>query len=403
MISPETVSFIQAHIHDNAQRLLLSAHRYPHIDMRFVAQQISARQKIKEKLPQWYAHPKVVFPSSLACEQASSMTTARYKERFVGKGACLIDATGGLGVDSSACAASASQVVYIEKDRGIFQAAEHNFATIGLQNIKVLQGSSLDLIPTLPPADIVYIDPSRRGTDQKRLFALSDCEPNIVVVKELLIEKALKVLVKLSPMADIAQTLRHLPETVEVHIVSVKNECRELLFLLKKQDDFQADIHTIPIRCVNLCGDDTESEATQFCFTLGEEREATPSIAENNPHGYLYEPNTSILKGGAFKLIAQRYGVQKVHLHTHLYHSPTLLAAFPGRIFKIKEIVEFNKHTINTLHHSIPQANIAVRNFCMEAVELRKRIKIGEGGDVYIFGVKVYSNRYVLIITHKEK
>ena len=395
MIDSATIGFIQAHIEDDPQKLLLSAQRYSQMDVRFAALQIEARQRIKDKLPQWYAMPELILPSSVACQQASSKVTARYKERFVQDGETVIDVTGGLGVDCTAFAVKAGQVVYIEQDKQLCQTAKHNFKTLGISNIEIRDGSCTNLLPTLPPVDLIYIDPSRRNAQQKRLFALSDCEPNVVAIKSFLLQKAHRVLVKVSPMADIRETLRLLPETTEVHVLSVKNECKELLFLLERPSP--AD--HVPITCTDI---DREGHETQITFTLHREATTTPLILDKTPESYLYEPNASLLKAGAFKFLSQYYGIEKLSSHTHLYASQTLHASFPGRIFNIINVFEFNKQSIKTLRQSIPQANIAVRNFCMEAEALRKRLKIKEGGDLYLFGVTLLDQRYSLILATKE-
>ena len=399
MINAATLEFIQTHWEDDPTRLLLSANRFSGVDVRFAAQQIEARQRMKEKLPQWYATPEIVFPSSLAGQQASSQESARYKQRFVPEGATVIDCTGGLGVDSAAFAAKASKVVYIEQSETLCRTAEHNFKALGLNNIEIQQGSCTDLLPSIPSADFIYIDPSRRSADHKRLFALSDCEPNTLAIKDMLLNKAHSVLVKSSPMADIKQTLRLLPETTQVHVLSVENECKELLFLMEQKDFLQNEMDTVPIICVDLR---TAGTTECFAFTMGEEALANAHIAGDISTGYLYEPNASLLKAGAFKLLSLRFGLHKLHQHTHLYWASAPHHSFPGRKFRIFEVLYFNNQAIKTLHHSIPQANVAVRNFCMEAQELRKRLKIKDGGDVTIFGVTLCDNRYALVVATKE-
>ncbi|MDR2585219.1 MAG: SAM-dependent methyltransferase [Prevotellaceae bacterium] len=398
MIDAATITFIQTHIHDNPQVLLLSAQQYKGVDVRFAAQQIEARQQNKDKLPQWVARPELIFPSSIACQQASSEETAIYKQRFVKEGDRVIDCTGGMGIDSIAFAYKAAKVIYIEQNESLCKAARHNFGTLGTSNIEVQHGSCIDFLPTLPNADIIYIDPSRRNINQKRFYAIDDYEPKILSIKEALLQKANKVLVKISPMADIRQTLHLLPEATEVHVVSVMNECKELLFLLEKRDGQPLSAKDVPIVCVDV---ERNGEAKPFAFTLYQESITQAIISDNVPEGFLYEPNVSLLKGGAFKLISTHFGLQKLYQNTHLYSSPTPLYSFPGRIFKIKSVLSFNKQTIKNLHKTIPMANVAIRNFCMEAPELRKRLKIKEGGDIYLFGVMLYDKSYALVVAEK--
>ena len=399
MIDPATIAYVQAHLHDNPERLLLSAPHNGQVDIRFAVQQIKARRRVKDKLPAWYAHPRLVFPSALACEQASSEETARYKQRFLQQGASVIDGTGGLGVDSVSFSSMADKVVYIEQNESLCEAAAYNFNTLGLNNIEVRQGDCIEQLPALPSVDFIYMDPSRRDRRRQRLFALSDCVPNIVDIKEILLQKAPKVLVKVSPMADIRQSLRVLPEAAQIHVLSVKNECKELLFLLERPLKKPVPAEQVPISCAHI---DTAGKEHLFVFCLGEEEATQTTYTDRPPVGYLYEPNSSLLKAGAFKLPASRFGLQKLHPHTHLYHALDLHDSFPGRIFHIKEVLHFNKQTIKTLHKTVPQANVAVRNFCMEAHELQKRLKIRDGGNIYLFGVSLSDQSYALVVTTKE-
>ncbi|MCL2727645.1 MAG: RsmD family RNA methyltransferase [Bacteroidales bacterium] len=398
MIDATTTDFIRTHIHNDPKRLLLSAQCYPGVDVRFAAQQIEARQRIKDKLPKWFAHPQIVFPSSLACQQASSEESARYKQRFLHDGECVIDCTGGLGVDSAAFSSKAGKVIYIEQNQSLCKVAEHNFQVLGITNVEVMQGDCINTLKSLSCVNLIYIDPSRRSAE-KRLFALNDYEPDIVAIRHQLLQKAHKVLVKVSPMADITQCLRLLPETTQVHVVSIKNECKELLFLLERPHGSPIPLEDIPISCVHI---DAAGKEELFCFTLGMEEATHAPMAGNTFKGWLYEPNASLLKAGAFKLPALHFGLQKVHLHTHLYFAPVLEESFPGRIFQIKEVIDFNKQTIKNLQKTISQANVAVRNFCMEAQELQKRLKIKDGGDVYLFGVTLGDQSYALIVATKE-
>ena len=199
-------------------------------------------------------------------------------------------------------------------------------------------------------------------------------------------------------MADIRETLRLLPETVQVEVLSVKNECKELLFLLEPPQPWPMQAKHVPIHCIHI---DATGKESRFSFCIEEEEAAQASVVHGMPQGYLYEPNVSLLKGGAFKLSALRFGLQKLHPHTHLYCAPVLDCSFPGRIFRIVDVLDFNKQTIKTLHQSIPQANTAVRNFCMEAEQLRNRLKIKDGGDVYLFGVMLSNQDYALVVAKK--
>jgi len=200
-------------------------------------------------------------------------------------------------------------------------------------------------------------------------------------------------------MADIRQSLHLLPETTQVHVVSVKNECKELLFLLERPHESPIPLENIPVSCVNI---DSAGKEAFFGFTFGTEEVAQAPIAGDISKGWLYEPNVSLLKAGAFKLPASRFGLQKLHPNTHLYFAPVVTDSFPGRMFQIREVVDFNRQTIKSLCKTTPRANIAVRNFCMEAQELQKRLKIRDGGALYLFGVMLNNGSYALIIAEKK-
>lgn len=384
--------FIILHLNDNTDRLLLSAKKYPEINIPRAVEQISARRQIKEKLPSWYANPALVFPSRISTEQCSSELTARYKQQLL-LGSRLCDLTGGLGIDAFYFSQKAEQVYYIERFPEYCEAAAANFKALGAGNIKVINEDSQKLAGTLE-ADTFYIDPARRDGGNKRVFALCDCEPDVLQLKPLLLEHARRLIIKISPMADIAETLRLLPETKEIHILSVKNECKELLFVLGNNYSRQEPL----IHCVNY---NTPDSPLIFTFRQSEEKEAplqtTPTVSE-----YLYEPNSSILKAGAFKLTATRLGLQKLHQHSHLYTSAQSVGNFPGRSFIVREVFEFSGKLLRHLKESLPQANLTVRNFNLTVAELRKRSGISEGGDIYLFATTVGS-RQVLIKCEKQQ
>ena len=208
------------------------------------------------------------------------------------------------------------------------------------------------------------------------MYALEDCEPDLIRLAPVLLQKAPRIIAKISPMADIQHTLQLLPQTTGVHVVSVKNECKELLFILERTTALVDPL----ITCVNLASESTES----FSFTLADERDTAAGMAVGIGR-FLYEPNASLLKAGAFKCVADRMGVAKLQVSSHLYTSDNLVELFPGRKFAVQEVYPFTGKLAKELHKSVPKANITVRNFPLSVQELRKRTKIAEGGDVYIF------------------
>ncbi|MEG1737132.1 MAG: SAM-dependent methyltransferase [Odoribacter sp.] len=395
-LSPELKAFIRMHFADDPERLLLSASRYPEMDVPFAIDQIIARRQIREKLPVWFAEEEIVFPSRLSTEQCSSENTARYKQGLL-RGECFCDLTGGLGVDTFYLAQKAKKGIYVERFTEYCAAAEHNFKVLGAGNIQVMQGNAEELAGHLS-ADTFYLDPARRAKDNKRVFALTDCEPDVVQLKSLLLERCRRMIVKVSPMADVEETLRLLPETSEVHVVSVRNECKELLFVLdpaiRRLDDGE----------VRICAVNLRPEETEQCFSFIRKEEKVAELqTATEVKRFLYEPHAALLKSGAFKLIACRLGVEKLHQHSHLYTSDRYCADFPGRSFTVDRTVDFSGRLLKELKKEIPQANLSTRNFPITVAEFRKRSGIKDGGAVYLFATTLSCERRVVIECHKAE
>ena len=393
-MTPALMAFIQAHLSDDPDRLLLSASRYPEIDMPFVVAQITARRQIKEKLPTWYQQEQLLFPAKIAAEQCSSEQTALYKQQLVTEEDTLCDLTGGLGIDSYYFSRRVKQVYYIERFPSYCEVARANMATLEARNVVVLEGDSTQWLDQLPAIDVFYVDPARRGEGNKRMFALSDCEPDLTQLLPRLLAKAPRVIAKLSPMADLRQTLALLPTTQAIHILSVKNECKELLFVIGREPRESA----VPIHCVHL----TKQAASDECFvcSLEAEQQAASHLA-TTLRRYLYEPNASVLKAGAFKQVACQFPVEKLQVSSHLYTSDHYLDRFPGRRFEVDEVIPFHSKSCKQLAGQSLQANVTTRNFPLTVEALRKKCRIREGGDIYLFATTGPKEEKLLIRTHK--
>lgn len=233
-LTTSQIQFIKEHAADDLARLLLSAAKYPGMDIPFLVDQIAARRQIREKLPSWYENERLAFPSKIAAEQCSSEQTAAYKQELVGEDWTVCDLTGGLGIDSYFLSRKAKHLTYIERFPAYCEAAEYNFSVLGAGNITVVNGDITQFVEALPVVDAFYIDPARRGESNKRVFALQDCEPDLPGLLPELLKRSSRVIAKLSPMADIQMTLELLPGTTSVHVLSVKNECKELLFVTER-------------------------------------------------------------------------------------------------------------------------------------------------------------------------
>lgn len=396
--------FIQEHLTDDVRALLLRPNPAG-LNLKKLASQISARQKAREKLPSWYANDQLIFPPALSVEQASSESTAIYKASLV-QGELLLDLTGGMGVDTWAFAQQVAQVVYVEHRSDLAELAAHNLPLLGISNVTVEVGDGLGLIDQnetnftnlssleKQPADWIYLDPHRRDELGGRVVKLENCEPDLTQpnLVSTLFRKTRKILIKASPLLDIDATVRQLSGTVEsVHIVAVQGEVKEILFTLSNQIIAKDNII---FNTVNL----SHQAATRFNFQWQEERTADVNLG--NPQRYVYEPNASVLKAGAFRLVATRFGLTKLAPNSHLYTSDELKGDFPGRVFEIQTII---KPDSKALKLAVPdlKANLTVRNFPQTVAELRKKLSLRDGGSIYILATTLLNGDKRLLITQK--
>ena len=383
LVKPGVQAFIKEHEKSDLNRLLLNKDKYPGIPVDLVVDQIEARFKAKNKLPLWFATEGVLMPPLLSMEQCSSEETARYKSELLKGGVC-IDLTGGAGVDTFFLSKHFDNVHYVEQNKVMAEIAQHNFRKLGAYNIEVhVQKSEHFLSSFKASADLIYIDPARRD-QQNKVFRFESCSPNILPLQEPLLAIARHVLLKASPMLDITKGVSQLKNVKEVHVVAVKNEVKELLFLQARIAD------DILVRAIDLAVPET------FEFTLGDYVE--PLIGEAGE--YLYEPNAAILKSGGQNLLLKRFPVKKIHENTHLFTSGALIDGFPGRSFRIESITKYNKNEVrNAIAGS--QANVAVRNFPDTVDAFRKKTGLKEGGEDYIFGYRNHKNNPEVAICKK--
>ena len=388
--------FIEKYSQENPMKLRLKRFENLNFNLSFAIDQIESRQKIKSKLPLWNQNKKLLFPSVLSAEQASSEITAKYKQCIIGsKYKSICDLTGGLGIDSYYFAASAEKVTYIERYPLYCDVAKYNFDVLQKNNIRVICSDSLKFILECNVKfDAFYIDPARRNSENKRLYDLRDCEPDIIELQSILLKKAPVILLKSSPMIDISRAIQDLKFVKEVHVISVKNECKELFFIINNH--FSED--EISINCVNLS---PVQQPENYIFTLENEKNLPLLQSVTSIQSYLYEPNSSILKAGAFKSVAISFSISKIHKNSHLYTSNKLITDFLGRIFTVKEVIPFSGKVLKKLSMQYPSANITVRNFPITTEELRKKSKIKDGGNIYIFATTLYPDKKIFIICEK--
>jgi 16S rRNA G966 N2-methylase RsmD len=390
-MNKETRQFIFNNIDADVHQLSLQSARFPLVDMQLAIRQIKGKQKTRVKIPTFFNHEDILYPASLSLEQSSSESTAKYKSNLC-EGNTLVDLTGGFGIDCYFMSDHFRQVTYIEQNAELCQLAEYNFKVLDRSNIQVFQADSVSYLSNMEKVDWIFIDPARRNQSGKKVVLLSDCEPNIPEFYSLLMEKASRVLIKLSPMMDITAAVRDLPATSEVHILSVDNECKEVLLFLEQSENKKRQIKT-----VNLI---KNKYVQEFVFYWDEESNAQANLT-NTLEKYLYEPNASVLKSGAFKLIAEKFDLLKLHINTHLYTSSELLLQFPGRIFEVQKTVGNSRKDFKTLSAEFPKANLTVRNYPLKTDELRKKLMISEGGDAYLFACKLWNNEKTIICCRK--
>lgn len=349
-------------------------------------------QLIAKKIPAWAMVTGLTYPTRLSLEQCSGSAAAHYKSLLIKRffpngGQYMADLTGGLGVDFSALAPHFQKASYVERQAALCTAARHNFPLFGLQQAEIIEGDGVDFLHNMPEADLIFIDPARRDACGRKTVLIEDCEPNIVQLLPLIWQKTALLVVKLSPMLDLNRALNSLPEVTEAHIVAERGECKELLLVLQREQTGNTTI---------FCNDGQQ----QLSFHLKEEQQATVTYAQQ-PLAYLYEPNTTLLKAGAFKLIAERYHMQKLHPNSHLYTADQLIAEFPGRCFHVIQVCGFSKKELRTLCSTVNQANLTIRNFPGSVAELRKRLKMKEGGEAYWFATTLYDGKHVIIDCRK--
>ena len=384
-----TGEFIQAHRTEDVRRLALSGAKADGVDMPFALQQIAGWQTARKKLPSWAAIEGLIYPPHLNMEQCSSEQTAVYKKSILpvlsNKGT-FVDLTGGFGVDFFWMSSAFDRRVYVERNIDLCEVARHNFSLLGLEAEVVCEDAE-EYLRRMEHADVVFLDPARRDQHGGRTYGIADCTPNIIELLPLLKEKADYVILKLSPMLDWRKTVRDLGEQYvrEVHIVSVRNECKELLMILGQGE-------RLKLVCVN---DDYIFEVHVESLDRHYQFES-PYIGN-----FLYEPNASIMKAGCFSELSQRFGVAPIAQNSHLFVSTDFVADFPGRAFQIDAISSLNKRELKKHLCGITQANIATRNFPYSVAELRQRLKLKEGGSTYIFATTLLSGDRVLLVCHK--
>ena len=367
--------------------LLLKGTSFTGVDTKTIIEQIEAKKRSKTKLPTWFNTANIYYPNKLNIEQTSSEITAKYKSSLL-NGNSIIDLTGGFGIDCFYFSKQFKQVTHCEINGALSKIVKHNFNELNAINIKTIKSDGINYLKTENKQfDWIYIDPSRRHDSKGKVFFLKDCLPNVPEHLDEFFNHSKNIMIKTSPLLDFSIGLNELKHVKNIHVVAINNEVKELLWILEK--DFK---NYISIKTINI----KKGLHETFAFKLNEEKTTIPKYSL--PLTYLYEPNASILKAGAFNQISKQLNVLKLNKHSHLYTNNKIIE-FPGRCFKIKDILLYNKRTIKKL--AIIKANITTRNFPETVKQIRKKFNIKDGGNLYLFFTTNINDQKILIITNK--
>ena len=419
-----TAEFIREYRERDIRQLALQANRFPDVDMPYALDQIQGWQIARRKLPKWAACDGVIFPPHLSMEQCSSEPTAQYKLNLAMEWTTLnselstqncrrqqfktqnskfktstrmTDLTGGFGVDFSFTSCAFAAATYVERNEQLCHIVEHNLPLLGLNNATVVCADAVEYLSTVEPQTMLFLDPARRDEHGAKTVMLADCTPDVVQLLPKLLEKSRFTMLKLSPMLDWHKAVDDLQGAVrEVHIVSVGGECKELLLVLSTVVESELKVY-----CADLS---TASDTSSiFVYTPGSSAPVANSKLKTQNSKFVHEPNASIMKAGCFDELAAAYGVSPVSRNSHLFLSDEPVEGFPGRSFVVERVTTMNKGELRKALVGIEKANIATRNFPLTVAELRKRLKIKDGGDVYIFATTTAEGEHLLLISRKYR
>lgn len=371
ILNKEVQDYIKKNLNADVHKIMMSKSPFTDVSTRELAEQIDSKRRSEKKLPSWFNTEGIYYPSKLSIEQTSSEITASYKAQLI-KGGLAIDLTGGFGVDSYYFSQTVEKLIHCELNEELSDITHYNLAKLGAKNIEFICGDGLSFLKnTSLKFDTIYIDPSRR-VENKKVFMLHDTEPDVIGSLPLLLEKSERVVIKTSPMLDIQEGLRDFKNHVaEIHVLSYKNECKELLWVLSPQTNPEPNIYCVLLR----------NPPIKFCFLLSEERDCVLDDY-SPPLSFFYEPDVAVLKAGAFKSLAQAFNIVKLSVNTHLYTSDQLIVDFPGKIFKVKASTAYKLFIKEKRSGSF---NIVSRNFPLTPEQIKKKHKLTDGGEEYLF------------------
>ncbi|WP_293787365.1 hypothetical protein [uncultured Pedobacter sp.] len=383
LLAKAVQDYINANVNADVNQIALAKSMFEGISPAELATQIAAKKKSEKKLPTWFHTENIYYPPMLSIEQTSSELTAKYKSKLA-KGDTLIDITGGFGIDSYYFSQKVKKVTHCEINNELSAIARHNAKALQATNIKFEAEDGIAYIKTNDKTfDTVYVDPARRA-EKGKVFMLKDCTPDVVGNLDILLEKSSRIIIKTAPLLDIAAGLSELKQVNEIHIVSVKNECKELLWVIDK--GYENDTR---IKAVTL----NSGIEKDFSFYRSSSNASVHFTNHLNVGEYLYEPDAALLKSGAFNLIGATYGLLKLHPQTQLFSADHVETDFPGRIFKIESILNTGelKRDINI------KGNVIVRNYPAKSEDLVKKYKIKADQDQFLIFTKIANGENVIL------
>lgn len=424
----QTIDFILQNQNTNPKEAALKASSNPNVNVAFAVNQISGMQIAKTKLPMWYKNDQVIYPSHISMEQCSSQATAQYKARIANRliknnnidkcKTTLIDLTGGFGVDCAIMSQEFCKAICVETQEELSAISQHNMISMHLNNVQCVNSTSVEVLEKVDYATLIYIDPARRDKSGSRTYAIKDCTPNVLELKPRMLQVAKFVIIKLSPMLDWRKAVCDFCGNVsQVHIVSHNNECKELLLVLDSNMHSNIEVYCANNDSVTVFNakynldlnkveevQETQKSQESHIKTEQNSNDSNDSISDwKNCAKYVYEPNSSIMKSGFFKILSSKYNIVQIASNSHVFISCEYKSDFPGNIWKINNICSLNKKEISKALSKITYANIATYNFPLSVNDLKKRLKLKDGGNTRIIATTDSKNNHVLICASKAE
>ncbi|MCM1092974.1 MAG: class I SAM-dependent methyltransferase [Lachnospiraceae bacterium] len=384
-------AWVQSHLNHDPADLSLKFHgRLPWVEEAIM--QVKCRRKTRKKLEKELENPRFYFPTTLSAEQCTGDRLADFHASLIKNGDSVLDLTCGLGIDSLHFAEKAKSVTSIDRNPDLCEALSHNASALGLDNITVVTADCSEFLnDSTSEYDVIFIDPARRGMEGERLFGLHDCSPDVIDLLPLIRKHCRKLIVKASPMLDLTQITRELPDACDIYVTGNDNECKEVVIVIdfEKKTESEPTIHAL-------------STSHDFAFKRSDELNADIQFSDPPSAGYLYEPNPEIMKAAPFKLLSQLFAINKISPNTHLYWSEHQATDFPGNVLKIIKTIDYASSNIKRFAKEFPEIRVAARNFGITADQLRKKLKVKDGGELRLFAITTASDKKIMIVAAKS-